>query len=106
MSFAKYQDPYSENPYGQDAGYQPNPSTEKVFDDVSNTQRALPGRSGLRNQTKSWAEVGPPPRSTGILRMWRKDERGHQWTRVGHDCNLADHRVVASDLLRACAAAV
>jgi len=85
MSFGRYQDPYSENPYGSEqASYQPNLSTEKVFDDApQDTQRALPGRSGLRNQTKSWAEVGPPPRSTGILRMWRKDERGQQWTRVG-----------------------
>lgn len=89
-----YQDPYSEPPYSQahsnmpsvhDTAYQPNPSTEKMVDEEEypqNTQRAQPGRSGLRNQTKSWANVGPPPRSTGILRMWRKDERGRQWTRV------------------------
>ena len=89
-----YQDPYSESPYARghpdmpsvhETGYMPNPSTEKMVDEEEypqNTQRAQPGRSGLRNQTKSWADIGPPPRSTGILRMWRKDERGRQWTRV------------------------
>ena len=56
-----------------------------------NTQRERPGRSGL-------AAPGPPPRSTGILRMWRKDERGRQWTRVGRgsrtrSSNLAHDRV-------------
>lgn len=102
-----YNDPYAETPYGRPqhetypsegtdhpgSAYQVNPSTEKVIDDYpQNTERAQPGRSGIRHgQSKSWAEIGPPPRSTGILRMWRKDERGRQWTRVstyfwcGHD---------------------
>lgn len=91
MSHNAYPDPYSENPYGQapphgydQHSYQTNPSVEKIEDEYpQNTERAQPGRSGLRNQTKSWAEMGPPPRSTGILRMWRKDERGRQWTRGG-----------------------
>ncbi|TXT08624.1 hypothetical protein VHUM_02752 [Vanrija humicola] len=38
---------------------------------------------GLGQPTSSFAAMGPPPRSTGILRMWRKDERGKQWTRGG-----------------------
>lgn len=101
MSFDKYQDPYSSH---GDAGYQANPSTEKVFD-PQNTERALPGRSGLRNQATSWAEVGPPPRSTGILRMWRKDERGQQWTRVCLRCAKSDNRVVVLDRHCACVAA-
>ncbi|KAK6908453.1 hypothetical protein I203_102454 [Kwoniella mangroviensis CBS 8507] len=86
------------NPYGEEprypsypadpsAGdYQPNSSTEKMNDEVQyqeNTQRAQPGRSGLRRPPVSIAEMGPPPRSTGILRMWRKDERGKQWSRGG-----------------------
>nr|XP_018260305.1 uncharacterized protein I303_07223 [Kwoniella dejecticola CBS 10117]OBR82463.1 hypothetical protein I303_07223 [Kwoniella dejecticola CBS 10117] len=85
------------NPYGEEprypsypadpsAGdYQPHSSTEKVTDEgqYENTQRAQPGRSGLRQPPRSIAEMGPPPRSTGILRMWRKDERGKQWSRGG-----------------------
>ena len=74
-------------------GYQPEASTEKInatnpSDDPYEppaTARAVPGRQGLRGpagNTKSWAEMGPPPRSTGILRMWRKDERGKQWSKV------------------------
>ena len=44
-------------------------------------ERERKGRQGADGNSKSWAQ-GPPPRSTGILRMWRKDERGKQWTRV------------------------
>lgn len=66
-----------------DTGFQVNPSSEKISDAYpQNTERERKGRAGLHQQTKSWAEVGPPPRSTGILRMWRKDERGKQWSRV------------------------
>ncbi|ORX37746.1 hypothetical protein BD324DRAFT_650295 [Kockovaella imperatae] len=64
----------------------PNQSSEKILDGDSfgePVQRAHPGRQGLQSTTKSWAEMGPPPRSTGILRMWRKDERGPQWFRGG-----------------------
>ncbi|WWC95829.1 hypothetical protein V866_002696 [Kwoniella sp. B9012] len=86
------------NPYGEEprypsypadpssGDYQPNSSTEKMNDEgqyQENTQRAQPGRSGLRRPPVSIAEMGPPPRSTGILRMWRKDERGKQWSRGG-----------------------
>ena len=75
-------------------GYQNYPSTEKVMTDEpyppnpadegfeANTMRPRPGRSGLDDRAKSWATMGPPPRSTGILRMWRKGERGKQWFRV------------------------
>ena len=68
--------------------YQAYPSTEKIVDDGAygqSTERAQPGRSGLRQPPRSFAEMGPPPRSTGILRMWRKDERGKQWFRVNFD---------------------
>ena len=58
------------------------PPAEKMEDGTLPTQRAQPGRQGLSGAPKSWAEMGPPPRSTGILRMWRKDERGPQWTKV------------------------
>ncbi|KAI9638953.1 uncharacterized protein MKK02DRAFT_41983 [Dioszegia hungarica] len=105
-SSAQYDDPYNQNqhvdaphyqnaynntvPYqthhldpSTDTGFQANPSAEKITDGYpQNTERERKGRAGL-NQTKSWAEVGPPPRSTGILRMWRKDERGKQWSRGG-----------------------
>ncbi|KAL1406284.1 hypothetical protein Q8F55_007980 [Vanrija albida] len=46
-------------------------------------ERERPGRMGLGQPTSSFAAMGPPPRSTGILRMWRKDERGKQWTKGG-----------------------
>lgn len=89
---------YHENPpYDDDSIVQPHhpeimtaddyrqyPSTEKIVGDeyqTPNTARAQPGRSGLRDNSTSWA-AGPPPRSTGILRMWRHDERGKQWLRV------------------------
>ena len=92
---SSYQDdpvPYSEElrypSYPSDpsaGGYQAYPSTEKMKEEGvygHSTERAQPGRSGLREPTQSFAEMGPPPRSTGILRMWRKDERGKQWFRV------------------------
>ncbi|OCF34489.1 hypothetical protein I317_04917 [Kwoniella heveanensis CBS 569] len=81
------------NPYGEEPRYPSYPadpslgSTEKLPEEAqyenANTQRAQPGRSGLRQPPRSIAEMGPPPRSTGILRMWRKDERGKQWSRGG-----------------------
>ncbi|WVQ95829.1 hypothetical protein IAU59_002928 [Kwoniella sp. CBS 9459] len=81
------------NPYGEEPRYPSYPgdpsigSTEKLPEDAqyenANTERAQPGRSGLRQPPRSIAEMGPPPRSTGILRMWRKDERGKQWSRGG-----------------------
>ncbi|EIW71546.1 hypothetical protein TREMEDRAFT_60470 [Tremella mesenterica DSM 1558] len=46
------------------------------------TARAVPGRQGL-GPAKSIAEMGLPPRETGILREWRKDERGNQWAKHG-----------------------
>jgi len=50
--------------------------------EIGGTERERPGRAGLHQPTSSFAAMGPPPRSTGILRMWRKDERGKQWFRV------------------------
>ncbi|WVQ79184.1 hypothetical protein IAT38_001280 [Cryptococcus sp. DSM 104549] len=98
---AQHNPPYGynndSNPYGEEPrypsypadpsgeSYAPNPSTEKMVDDIQyegGTERAQPGRSRLR-PTTSFAEMGPPPRSTGILRVWRKDERGKQWSRGG-----------------------
>lgn len=58
-----------------------------VDTDVGGTERLQPGRANLgQGPESSFAAMGPPPRSTGILRMWRKDERGKQWTRVGTAC--------------------
>jgi len=78
---------YPSYPSDPSAGnYQAYASNEKMVEDGAygqSTERAQPGRSGLRQPTRSFAEIGPPPRSTGILRMWRKDERGKQWLRVG-----------------------
>jgi hypothetical protein len=51
---------------------------------MGGTERVQKGRQGLQAPPMTWAEMGPPPRSTGILRMWRKDERGKQWSRVCH----------------------
>ncbi|WVR08008.1 hypothetical protein IAU60_005052 [Kwoniella sp. DSM 27419] len=92
-----YDDPYNSNVYHgyeppamhdrqhSDATYgvDPSYSTEKLPHEYEGTERAQPGRSGLRQAPVSVAEMGPPPRSTGILRMWRKDERGKQWSRGG-----------------------
>ncbi|WVN86818.1 uncharacterized protein L203_101991 [Cryptococcus depauperatus CBS 7841] len=91
---------YLDNPYGEAPRYPTYPSdpsagdylnassTEKIAEESQlehqDTQRAQPGRSGLaKPPTTSFAEMGPPPRSTGILRVWRKDERGKQWSRGG-----------------------
>ncbi len=100
---------YSTYPTEPSGGnYQANPSTEKIVDDGAygqSTERAQPGRSGLRPPPRSFAEMGPPPRSTGILRMWRKDERGQQWFRVGQlleavtDCEGWRFPVMFTDLL-------
>lgn len=62
------------------------PAGADDYDNYTNTvpvERERKGRqgAGASGASKSWAQ-GPPPRSTGILRMWRKDERGKQWTRV------------------------
>lgn len=90
---SRYDDPYghqqapAENaawqrqaPY-QDHAYASNQSTEKMIDEPVNTERLRKGRQNLP-VPQTFAEMGPPPRSTGILRMWRKDERGKQWSRV------------------------
>jgi len=85
---SSYPGPLRNSAYQSDqipTGYQHNRSSEKMVEDGSygqNTERAQPGRQGLHKPARSWAEIGPPPRSTGILRMWRKDERGRQWFRV------------------------
>ena len=91
-------DTYPANPQHDDtysAHQQPEyyPSTDKI--NVNEEAYAPPvierERKGRQNigggAEKSWAN-GPPPRSTGILRMWRKDERGKQWTRV---CTAIKH---------------
>lgn len=108
-----YNDPYrnsrAEVPYeDHNPGYQTTASTEKMVDrsshapgnemgmgdaaygneEMAGTERAQKGRQGLQAPPMTWAEMGPPPRSTGILRMWRKDERGKQWSRVCHDLCL------------------
>jgi hypothetical protein len=74
---------YAGDPSGLDYGA--DQSTEKIVNSegYGGTERSQPGRSGLNGPMKSFAEMGPPPRSTGILHMWRKDERGQQWFRVG-----------------------
>ncbi|RSH93282.1 hypothetical protein EHS25_007636 [Saitozyma podzolica] len=71
-----------EPPYTESGGYQASSSTEKMVDASMGTERLHKGRQGPQ-QGRSWAEAGPPPRSTGILRMWRKGERGKQWSRGG-----------------------
>lgn len=127
MSRDPYDDPYNRSNYADatashvaydqtyqthhpdpstDTGFQPNPSMEKMTDQYPRaTERERKGRAGL-NQTKSWAEVGPPPRSTGILRMWRKDERGKQWSRVSNKLCRTDFRAEGCGHSSGCAAAV
>jgi hypothetical protein len=95
----------SHNPhddYGYENEQQPHhtqepvyyPSTDKINENSATNEdysgpvleRERKGRQNIGGGGeggKSWAN-GPPPRSTGILRMWRKDERGKQWTRVSH----------------------
>lgn len=81
------------------------PSTDKINENSVNNEdysgpvleRERKGRQNIGGGGeggRSWA-AGPPPRSTGILRMWRKDERGKQWTRVsgrGHGCGMTRAR--------------
>lgn len=72
---------------GNNAGFHPNESTEKMVEPdqgfIGGTERERPGRQRQMGDVPvSWAGMGPPPRSTGILRMWRKEERGSQWIRV------------------------
>ncbi|KAL0249929.1 hypothetical protein I308_103232 [Cryptococcus tetragattii IND107] len=85
------------NPYEEELqypSYPTDPSSGDYLNDVNmektpenvryeSTERAQPGRAGLRRPATSFAGLGPPPRSTGILRVWRKDERGKQWSRGG-----------------------
>lgn len=66
--------------------------------EIGGTERVNPGRAGLHNPTSSFAAMGPPPRSTGVLRMWRKDERGKQWFRVS-DMVEGGHRCARGQLL-------
>ncbi|WWD20304.1 hypothetical protein CI109_104780 [Kwoniella shandongensis] len=95
---------HDSNPYGEEPRYPSYPtdpsggeyynnmSTEKMVDETrveESTERAQPGRQGLRQPPRSIAEMGPPPRSTGILRMWRKDERGKQWSRYVRPPSIA-----------------
>ncbi|CAK9782536.1 unnamed protein product [Cutaneotrichosporon oleaginosum] len=103
---ASYRDPYAEQgaeylddrgnptagPHDRDGEYYPQYNTygaEKttpadVDGNVGGTERLQPGRAHLgQPPISSFEAMGPPPRSTGILRMWRKDERGKQWTRGG-----------------------
>lgn len=61
-------------------------------------ERERKGRQNVGGNSKSWAQ-GPPPRSTGILRMWRKDERGKQWTRVCPDARRWDAVKEESELM-------
>jgi hypothetical protein len=68
---ANYDDAPRYPTYAGDPSGEYHQSTEKILDEPAyGTERAQPGRSGLR--PKSFAEMGPPPRSTGILREWRK----------------------------------
>jgi hypothetical protein len=96
-------DTYPANPQHDDTyshHQQPEyyPSTDKinVNDQEAYTapviERERKGRQNIGGGAeKSWAN-GPPPRSTGILRMWRKDERGKQWTRVCFSFHLEQNR--------------
>lgn len=78
------QEPYypQYNSYGDSPGFEKT-TPDDVDDNIGGTERERPGRQHLGGPpVSSFAAMGPPPRSTGILRMWRKDERGKQWTRV------------------------
>lgn len=81
---------YMDGQYDQGYGSYNNAlPADKLDDDgvhalgeIAPGQRQTAGRAGLQNPTSSFAAMGPPPRSTGILREWRKEERGHQWGKV------------------------
>lgn len=73
---------YQYNQYANTPGMEKTTPAD-VDHDIGGTERPQPGRQNLGGPPmSSFAAMGPPPRSTGILRMWRKDERGKQWTRV------------------------
>lgn len=85
MSAQVYNDPYGDQASASRPEFQHVPSTEKIIEEGGaegnlGTERLRKGRAGL-DPSSQWSS-GPPPRSTGILRMWRKDERGKQWSRV------------------------
>lgn len=82
---------YSDGQYndGQYGGYNNGLPADKFDDDgvhalgeIAPGQRQTAGRAHLQNPTSSFAAMGPPPRSTGVLREWRKEERGRQWGKV------------------------
>lgn len=82
---------YMDGKYGdlQYGSYNNALPADKLDDDgvhalgeIAPGQRQTAGRAGLHQPTSSFAAMGPPPRSTGILREWRKEERGHQWGKV------------------------
>lgn len=85
-----YNQTHGQDQYGNYNSYSNSPPEKDGADADGDPQlgqigggaRPVPGRSGLQQPTSSFAAMGPPPRSTGVLRMWRKDERGKQWTRV------------------------
>lgn len=89
---------YMDGQYDQGYGSYNNAlPADKLDDDgvhalgeIAPGQRQTAGRAGLQNPTSSFAAMGPPPRSTGILREWRKEERGHQWGKVSLRCSGRD----------------
>ncbi|EJU05293.1 hypothetical protein DACRYDRAFT_19845 [Dacryopinax primogenitus] len=61
------QQPYTDNPGGQ-AGY---------------TDYSRPPYDREKKFAEARMSVGPPPKDTGMLRIWRQHGRGKQWTRGG-----------------------
>ncbi|KZT52705.1 hypothetical protein CALCODRAFT_501972 [Calocera cornea HHB12733] len=64
------QQPYSDNPGGP-AGY-------------ADYGRGYAGQEGgEKRYDDARVSMGPPPKDTGMLRIWRRDGRGKQWTKGG-----------------------
>lgn len=53
---------------------------EDPDEEYGRTSRYGGGGTDARPQSQ-WT-IPPPPKSTGFLRIWRKDERGKQWGKV------------------------
>ncbi|KAE8542520.1 hypothetical protein D1P53_001299 [Cryptococcus gattii VGV] len=94
LQYPSYPTDPSSGDYLNDANMEKTPENVRY----ESTERAQPGRAGLRRPATSFAGLGPPPRSTGILRVWRKDERGKQWSRYVRPPSVALNSVtVGSD---------
>jgi len=85
-----YSDAQEFNPYEQQPRYptyDPQPYTDAPGGQAPYADYGRGLREDEREREKAYNDarmsMGPPPKNTGMLRMWRRDDRGKQWTRGG-----------------------